>query len=77
MRVYERRGDRVLCLLSSSNLSVGTPIELFCYRTGSREARHRFKFEENDPCLARVGERWQTGLIQGGRDIPELDSLKP
>jgi len=62
---------------AKSNLSVGTPFELFCYRTDSLEARHRLKFEENDPYLTTVRERWQTGLIQLVRDIPELESLKP
>lgn len=58
---------------AKSNLSVGTPFELFCYRTDSLEARHRMKFEENDPYLRTVRERWQQGLIQLVRDIPELD----
>ncbi len=61
---------------AKSNLSVGTPFELFCYRTDSLEARHRMKFEENDPYLTTVRERWQSGLIQLVRDIPTLDALK-
>lgn len=60
---------------AKSNLSVGTPFELFCYKTGSLEARHRMKFEENDPYLRTVRERWQSGLIQLVRDIPTLESL--
>ena len=59
-----------------SNLSVGTPFEIFCYRTNSLEVRHRMKLEDNDPYLRTVRERWQTGLIQLVRDIPELDVLK-
>lgn len=60
---------------AKSNLSVGTPFELFCYKTDSLEARHRHKFEENDPYLTTVRERWQEGLIQLVRQIPELDVL--
>lgn len=60
---------------AKSNLSVGTPFELFLYETGSLEARHRLKFEENDPYLVTVRQRWQSGLIQLVRDIPTLDSL--
>jgi putative proteasome-type protease len=60
---------------AKSNLSVGTPFELFCYKADSLEARHRLKFEENDPYLTTVRERWQSGLIQLVRDIPTLESL--
>lgn len=59
-----------------SNLSVGTPFEIFCYQTDSLEVRHRLKFEDNDPYLCTVRERWQSGLIQLVRDIPELEILK-
>jgi len=61
---------------AKSNLSVGTPFELFAYKMGSLEARHRMKFEDNDPYLRTVRERWQEGLIQLVRDIPELDVLR-
>lgn len=61
---------------AKSNLSVGTPFEMFAYKANSLEARYRVKFEENDPYLRIVQERWQTGLIQLVRDIPELDALK-
>ena len=60
---------------AKSNLSVGTPFELFSYRKDSLDARHRFKLEENDPYLSMVRERWQEGLIRLVRDIPELDLI--
>ncbi len=60
---------------AKSNLSVGTPFEMFAYKADSLEVRHRMKFEENDPYLRTVRERWQEGLIQLVRDIPELDVL--
>jgi putative proteasome-type protease len=61
---------------AKSNLSVGTPFEMFAYRVDSLEARYRMKFEDNDPYLRMVRERWQEGLIKLVRDIPELDVLK-
>jgi putative proteasome-type protease len=60
---------------AKSNLSVGTPFEMLAYKVDSLEARYRMKFEENDPYLSTVRERWQEGLIQLVRDIPELDVL--
>jgi putative proteasome-type protease len=61
---------------AKSNLSVGTPFEMLAYRAGSLEVRHRMRFEENDPYLRMVCDRWQAGLIQLVHDIPELDVLK-
>jgi hypothetical protein len=42
---------------AKSNLSVGTPFELFAYKVNSLEVRYRIKFEENDPYLRIVRER--------------------
>jgi putative proteasome-type protease len=61
---------------AKSNLSVGTPFEMFAYKVNTFEVRYRIKFEENDPYLRMVRERWQEGLIQLVRDIPELDVFK-
>lgn len=61
---------------AKSNVSVGTPFELFCYETGSLEVRYRMKFEENDPYLRTVRDRWQDGLIRLVRDIPQLEVLR-
>lgn len=61
---------------AKSNLSVGTPFEMFAYKVNTFEVRYRIKFEENDPYLRMVRERWQEGLIQLVRDIPEIDVLK-
>lgn len=61
---------------AKSNLSVGTPFEMFAYKVNTFEVRYRIKFEENDPYLRMVRERWQEGLIQLVRDIPEIHVLK-
>jgi MFS transporter, FSR family, fosmidomycin resistance protein len=58
-----------------ARLASGLPA-LFCYYTGRLESGHRRKFEENDPYLRMVRERWQEGLIRLVQDIPELDDLK-
>jgi len=62
---------------AKSNLSVGTPFEVFCYQTDSWEAGHRIKFEDNDPYLTLVRDRWQKGLIALVRDIPTFEFPKP
>jgi len=58
---------------AKSNVSIGTPFEVFCYRTDSLVPGHRIKLEEHDPYLRTVRERWQAGLIQLVRDIPSYD----
>ena len=55
---------------------MGTPVEMLASRVDSLEVRHRIKFEENDPYLRMVCDRWQEGLIQLVHNIPELDVLK-
>jgi putative proteasome-type protease len=60
---------------AKSNVSVGTPFEIFCYRAGELAATHRMKFEENDPYIRMVRERWQAGLIHLVREIPVHDSF--
>ncbi len=58
---------------AKSNVSIGTPFEVFCYRTDSLQPGHRIKLEEHDPYLRTVRERWQSGLIQLVRDIPPYE----
>lgn len=60
---------------AKSNVSVGPPFEIFCYRAGELAANHRLKFFDNDPYLKLVQERWQRGLIDLVRDIPLHDSF--
>ncbi len=60
---------------AKSNLSVGTPFELFCYRAGDLRASHRMVFENDHPYLMDLRDRWQNGLIQLVHAIPPLDCL--
>lgn len=55
---------------AKSNVSVGTPFEVFCYEAGSLEVRRRAVLEENDPWLKAVRDGWQEGLTQLVRQMP-------
>ncbi|MEO8206221.1 MAG: peptidase [Chthoniobacterales bacterium] len=56
-----------------SNLSVGTPFDIFCYRAGSLKAEHRARLHDTSSYLSKVREEWQKGLVRLVHDIPELD----
>jgi putative proteasome-type protease len=58
---------------AKSNLSVGTPFEIFSYEAGSLAVRHRVRLDENDGYLKRVREDWQRGLSELVSKIPPLD----
>ncbi|HET8551345.1 MAG TPA: peptidase [Gammaproteobacteria bacterium] len=56
-----------------SNLSVGPPIDLVLYRTGSFRIDHRLRFDQNDPFWEAVHAAWAEGLQQTLRDLPRFD----
>lgn len=56
-----------------SNLSVGPPIDLVLYKTGSLRVDHRLRFDQNDPFWDAVHEAWAEGLQQALRDLPRFD----
>lgn len=58
---------------AKSNVSIGTPFEVFCYRAASLEVRHRLKLDDQHPYLRMVRDNWQSGLIRLVRAIPPLD----
>ncbi len=55
---------------AKSNVSVGTPFEVFCYEAGSLEVRRRAVLEEDDPWLCTVRNRWNEGLARLVAEIP-------
>ena len=55
-----------------SNLSVGMPIDLLCYETGSLEVRRRRRFSEGDDYFTSLGRAWSEGTRRVFRDLPEL-----
>lgn len=56
-----------------SNLSVGMPIDLICYRRDSLEVERRRRFEEDDPYFAVLSRAWEDGVRQVFRRLPDLD----
>ncbi|MEO6847253.1 MAG: peptidase [Chthoniobacterales bacterium] len=56
-----------------SNLSVGTPFDIFSYHTDSLEAKHRARLDDTSPYLRDVRNEWQKGLVNLVHAIPELD----
>lgn len=58
---------------AKSNMSVGTPFDVFCYEAGSLAVRHRIRLDENHPYLRQVREQWEKGLEELVGNIPPLD----
>ncbi len=56
-----------------SNLSVGPPIDIFCYERDSLCVRHRIRIKEGDPYLKTIRERWGNGLIDLVKTMPDLE----
>jgi putative proteasome-type protease len=58
-----------------SNLSVGLPIDLFCYETESLKISHHKRLGENDPYMTGVRRQWGEGLRKVFQGIapPEID----
>src|SRR6185436_13979414 len=60
--------DAAKCALVSfdstmrSNLSVGMPIDLLCYRSDSLEVTMRGRFDEGDPYFSALSAQWSAGV---------------
>ena len=60
--------DAAKCVLVSfdstmrSNLSVGMPIDLFCYERDSLEVRMRQRFDEGDAYFSMLSRQWSEGV---------------
>jgi putative proteasome-type protease len=55
-----------------SNLSVGMPIDLICYRRDSLEVQWRKRFDDGDPYFTALSHQWGEGVRQVFRQLPEL-----
>jgi putative proteasome-type protease len=55
-----------------SNLSVGPPIDIFCYEKDSFEVKYRYRMEDTDLHLQEVRNKWQNGLIELVAAMPVL-----
>ncbi|RPJ44757.1 MAG: peptidase [Betaproteobacteria bacterium] len=70
--------DAAKCVLVSfdstmrSNLSVGMPIDLICYRRDDLELRMRRRFDDGDPYFQALSREWSEGTRRVFRGLPEL-----
>ena len=61
-----------------SNVSVGPPVDILCYRNDSLQANMRARLQEDNPYLEEIGHKWQEGIIKLVREMPEVPlSKKP
>lgn len=70
--------DAAKCVLVSfdstmrSNLSVGMPIDLMCYRRDSLNVQMRRRFDEGDAYFMALSAQWSGGVQQLFTQLPEL-----
>ena len=55
-----------------SNISVGMPIDLLCYRRDSLEVSMRRRFERHDPYFDALSRAWSEGTREVFAKLPEL-----
>lgn len=56
-----------------SNVAVGPPVDILCYKKDSLQANRRKRLEEDDPYLEEIGRKWGEGVIELVRQMPEPD----
>ena len=70
--------DATKCVLVSfdstmrSNLSVGMPIDLIQYDSGSLKLNRRRRFDEGDPDFAALSKDWSEGVRAVFRGLPDV-----
>ncbi len=55
-----------------SNLSVGTPFDIFCYEKDSLKVKFRYRLEDSDEYLREVRSKWQQGIVKLVGEVPSL-----
>jgi putative proteasome-type protease len=55
-----------------SNLSVGMPIDLLCYRRDSLIVQLRRRFDEGDSYFSALSAQWSAGTRNVFRQLPNL-----
>ncbi|AYH46584.1 MULTISPECIES: proteasome-type protease [Dickeya] len=53
-----------------SNLSVGLPLDVMIYRTGSFDASEQHRITESDPYFVAIRKAWSEGLLNTFRQLP-------
>jgi putative proteasome-type protease len=72
--------DAAKCVLVSfdstmrSNLSVGMPIDVSCYRRDELKLGRRWRFEPGDDYFTSLSAQWSQGVRSVFRDLPDLPS---
>ncbi|MEO8439541.1 MAG: peptidase [Spartobacteria bacterium] len=56
-----------------SNVAVGPPIDILCYKTDSLQVKMRTRLEQNDPYLTEISQKWQDGIVRLVRQMPVAD----
>ena len=59
-----------------SNVAVGPPIDILCYKTDSLQVKMRTRLEQNDPYLTEISQKWQDGIVRLVRQMPVADFSK-
>src|SRR4029077_2030441 len=59
-----------------SNVAVGPPIDILCYKTDSLQVKMRTRLEQNDPYLVEISRKWQDGIERLVRQMPVADFSK-
>jgi len=81
-RVVNRRtalSEGAKCVMVSfdstmrSNISVGPPIDLLCYRRDSFAVDLRRRFVEGDPYVEMIHRQWGEGLRRAFAELPDLE----
>ncbi|MRR49651.1 MAG: peptidase [Rhodocyclaceae bacterium] len=71
--------EAVKCVLVSfdstmrSNLSVGLPVDLVCYERNSLHVGHSRRFDEHDPYMSNLRQKWSEGVRRAFAELPNLD----
>ena len=56
-----------------SNVSVGPPIELLCYETGSLTLGKYLSLDSDDPYLMEIRRQWNQKLMQAFTELPHFN----
>ena len=55
-----------------SNLSVGMPVDLICYRRDSLEVGMRRHFDDGDAYFTALSKQWREGVREVFSRLPDL-----
>ncbi len=55
-----------------SNLSVGLPLDLLCYRNDSLHARQQYRLTEEDPFYRQLRQAWSEGMVSLFAGMPDF-----